>query len=92
VVSGNTATLVPGSACVTAGPTSICNPGPPSVAIQTFLGGSATLQGGTMTLQTRDVFVEPAVSGPECTAVPMGEDQVNVESMTATLQRSADGG
>jgi hypothetical protein len=92
VVSGNTATLVPGSACVTAGPSSICVPGPPSVAVQTFLGGTATLQGSTLTLSTNDVFVEPAVSGPECNAVPAGEDQVNVESLTATLERAADGG
>jgi hypothetical protein len=92
VVSGNTATLVPGSACVTAGLPSLCSAGPDSVAIQTFLGGSATLQGTTMTLSTNDVFVEPATSGPECNAVPMGEDQVNVESLTATLERATDGG
>jgi len=92
LVSGNTATMVPGSSCVTAGLGNFCTNGPPTIAIQTFLSGSASLQGGTMTLQSSDVFVEPQEPGPECGSIPPGLDQVNIESMTATLQLSPDGG
>jgi hypothetical protein len=88
VVSGDTATLVPGSACVTLAPSTVSPNGLPGLAIQTFLSGSATLQGDILTLQAKDVLVEPALSGPEGVPVPNGEDQVNVESLTATLHRA----
>jgi hypothetical protein len=92
VLSGGSATLVPGSTCVTAGQGDFCTAGPFTVALQTFMSGSASLGGGTLTLSATDVFAVPANGGPECVPVPPGEDQVNVESLTATLQRQPDGG
>jgi hypothetical protein len=92
LVTGDTATLVPGSTCVTPGLGNFCSNGPPSAAIQTFYSGSASLEGGALTLQTHDVFVEPASSGPECETVPAGLDQVNVESLMVTLKRVGDAG
>ena len=96
VVSGTTATLVPGSACVTSAlasqcPTASVSAAPP-VAIQTFLGGSATLSGDSLTLSASDVFIAPSESGPECDSVPKGALQVNHESLTATLTRCAASG
>ncbi len=93
LAAGDSATLVPGSTCVSLGLANLCTlMGPPDVAIQTFFSGTASLQGGTMTLQTKDVFVETATQGPECGNVPQGLDQVNVEALAATLHRAADGG
>jgi hypothetical protein len=93
LVAGNTATLVASSACVTIGaPQNFCGNGPPSVAIQTFAGGQAMLAGASMTLQFQDVFAMPAAGNVQCQVPPPGLDQVNVESMTATLQLSPDGG
>jgi hypothetical protein len=91
VAMGNSATLVPGSTCVAPGLPNFCESTGPSVSLQTFLSGSAQLNGDTLTMQMADVFVEPAAQGPECGPIPTG-NQVNVESMTATLYRSADGG
>ncbi len=88
-LSGDTATLVAGSACV-AGDGNICTPdGPVSLAIQTFLSGTATLDSsGTMTLETRDVLTIPQQRTPECGGTQDAEDQTSVESMTATLARN----
>jgi hypothetical protein len=93
--SGDDATLVAGAACVTYGLANGCTlSGPPSIGLQTFYAGSATLNGDTLTLSTKDVFTEPSEPGPECGSVPAGLSQVNVESLSATLTRTraADGG
>jgi hypothetical protein len=90
IPNGGKASLVTGSACVTTGLAALCSTTGsivPPAAIQTFLSGSAALDGDTLTLQLADVFVTPTESGPECDTVPPGETQVNQETMTATLQR-----
>jgi hypothetical protein len=92
LVSGNVATLIAGSACVMPGLPSICptSDHTPPVAIETFLDGTATLDGGVITLRLRDVFVSPVGSGSECDSPPSGTNQVNIESLRATLQRSSE--
>ena len=60
--------------------------------VETFMAGSATLNAGTLTLNSTDVFTAPETGGPECQTIPAGVDQVNTESLTATLRRLADGG
>jgi hypothetical protein len=89
VLSGGTATLLPGSSCVTRMGANLCTgKGPVSIAIQTFLAGTATIdEAGTMTLQASDVVTLPEQQGPECNSVPAGQDQTNVESLKATLKR-----
>ena len=92
-VSGDEATLVPGSACVQEAAGSTCVAGAVTpVGLRTFLGGSAGISGGVMTLRLTDVFVSATPWGRDCDSVPAGDDQINLESMTATLQLSAGGG
>ena len=90
VASGNTATLLAGSSCVTIAGGNLCTlGGAASLSVQTFLSGTATIDGsGTMTLQMSDVFTVPTQQGPECGSVPEGQDQANVESLSATLTRN----
>jgi hypothetical protein len=96
VISGSTATLVPGSTCTT--PIGVCSPpmvpGPdltPATRIMTFYGGSAVLQGDTLTLQLSDVDVFPQLTGSVCVPELGGLNQVDIESFTATLLRVPSG-
>jgi hypothetical protein len=88
IVTGDTATMVPGATCVIPGGGDLCSNGPPHIWIQTFTQGAATIANGTMSFQSNDVFVETVVQGPECDAPPEGANQVNIESLSATLQRA----
>jgi hypothetical protein len=87
VVAGDTATLVPGSACVRPGLPDFCKRSPPVVTVQTFTSGTATLSDTTLSLEWTDIFTSPATQGPECDSPPSGLEQVSVESMEATLER-----
>jgi hypothetical protein len=90
ILSDNTASFVPGSACVVAGLGNLCTlTGTLPIALDTLLGGVATLDGGTVSLQTTDVLAMPQQQGPECGTVPAGMTQLTVGSLTATAQRVA---
>jgi len=78
VASGDTATLIPGSACVgLLGDSCSSTPALP-ITLDTFLSGSAVLDGGGLFLQMTDVFATPECGAP-------GEAQVKITSLTATL-------
>jgi hypothetical protein len=88
LASGNTATLPSPSACLTAAADNSC-----VTTIQTFVGGSASLQGGTLTLQLQDVFVEPEPADAGCGQWQQANrNTVRVDSLTATMRRTSDAG
>jgi hypothetical protein len=93
VVSGNTATLVGGAACPAVGLGNACA-GTSAISVDTYISGSAQLNGNTMTFATTDIFAQPSAGtapGDPCIPMEAGLDQVDVNTTSVTLTRVSGG-
>jgi hypothetical protein len=93
-ISGDSATLIAGSACAAPAPAVSCGGATSAESVDTYVSGAATLSGSSMTLTTTDVFVEPAlgsVEGP-CPSADGGLSQINVTTFNIQLSKVGSGG